>query len=91
MGFYITISKNPQLYKDYSLKKILLQSPQEQIVMLTGPQLCDLERGSEICIATPGRMLDFLEARKLNLNRCTFLILDEADRMLDMGFEPQIK
>ncbi|XP_067928273.1 uncharacterized protein [Watersipora subatra] len=56
-----------------------------------GPQLRDLERGSEICIATPGRLLDFLEAGKTNLRRCTYLVLDEADRMLDMGFEPQIR
>lgn len=56
-----------------------------------GPQLRDIERGAEICIATPGRMLDFLECRKINLNRCTYLVLDEADRMLDMGFEPQIR
>jgi len=55
------------------------------------PQLRDLERGSEIVIATPGRLLDFLEAGKTNLRRCTYLVLDEADRMLDMGFEPQIR
>ncbi|XP_063312219.1 probable ATP-dependent RNA helicase DDX5 [Pelobates fuscus] len=56
-----------------------------------GPQIRDLERGVEICIATPGRLIDFLEAGKTNLNRCTYLVLDEADRMLDMGFEPQIR
>ena len=56
-----------------------------------GPQLRDLERGAEICIATPGRLIDFLEMKKVNLKRCTYLVLDEADRMLDMGFEPQIK
>ncbi|KAK2711475.1 hypothetical protein QYM36_012592 [Artemia franciscana] len=56
-----------------------------------GPQLRDLERGSELCIATPGRMIDFLEAGKTNLRRCTYVVLDEADRMLDMGFEPQIR
>ncbi|KAG5346688.1 DDX5 helicase, partial [Acromyrmex charruanus] len=56
-----------------------------------GPQAHDLERGIEICIATPGRLIDFLEKGTTNLCRCTYLVLDEADRMLDMGFEPQIR
>merc|ERR1719480_574542 len=56
-----------------------------------GPQLRDIENGAEICIATPGRLIDFLEAGKMNLRRTTYLVLDEADRMLDMGFEPQIR
>jgi superfamily II DNA/RNA helicase len=56
-----------------------------------GPQLRDLERGCEVVIATPGRLIDFLEMGKTNLRRCTYLVLDEADRMLDMGFEPQIR
>lgn len=47
--------------------------------------------GVEICIATPGRLIDFLESNATNLRRCTYLVLDEADRMLDMGFEPQIR
>ncbi|XP_072398680.1 uncharacterized protein [Diabrotica undecimpunctata] len=56
-----------------------------------GPQARDLQRGIEICIATPGRLIDFLEKGSTNLERCTYLVLDEADRMLDMGFEPQIR
>ncbi|KZC13005.1 ATP-dependent RNA helicase p62 [Dufourea novaeangliae] len=56
-----------------------------------GSQARDLERGVEICIATPGRLIDFLERGTTNLRRCTYLVLDEADRMLDMGFEPQIR
>lgn len=56
-----------------------------------GGQARDLERGVEIVIATPGRLIDFLESGKTNLSRCTYLVLDEADRMLDMGFEPQIR
>lgn len=56
-----------------------------------GPQAKDLERGVEIVIATPGRLIDFLEKGTTNLARCTYLVLDEADRMLDMGFEPQIR
>jgi ATP-dependent RNA helicase DDX5/DBP2 len=56
-----------------------------------GQQIRDLARGSEICIATPGRLIDMLESGKTNLRRVTYLVLDEADRMLDMGFEPQIR
>ena len=56
-----------------------------------GPQIRDLRQGVEIVIATPGRLLDHLQARNTNLRRVTYLVLDEADRMLDMGFEPQIQ
>ncbi|KAL5112730.1 putative ATP-dependent RNA helicase DDX5 [Taenia crassiceps] len=56
-----------------------------------GPQHRDLLRGAEVCVATPGRLIDFLKTRATNLRRCTYLVLDEADRMLDMGFEPQIR
>jgi ATP-dependent RNA helicase DDX5/DBP2 len=56
-----------------------------------GPQIRDLQRGVEVCIATPGRLIDMLESGKTNLRRVTYLVLDEADRMLDMGFEPQIR
>lgn len=56
-----------------------------------GPQARDLERGVEVVIATPGRLIDFLERGITNMKRCTYLVLDEADRMLDMGFEPQIR
>ncbi|KAF8466425.1 P-loop containing nucleoside triphosphate hydrolase protein [Kalaharituber pfeilii] len=56
-----------------------------------GGQIRDLQRGVEVCIATPGRLIDMLESGKTNLRRVTYLVLDEADRMLDMGFEPQIR
>lgn len=51
----------------------------------------DLQEGVEIVIATPGRLIDFLETDRTNLKRVTYLVLDEADRMLDMGFEPQVR
>jgi ATP-dependent RNA helicase DDX5/DBP2 len=56
-----------------------------------GGQASQIRRGADIYIATPGRLLDFLKEGTVSLSRCTFLVLDEADRMLDMGFEPQIR
>eukprot|EP00929_Paragymnodinium_shiwhaense_P098621 TRINITY_DN600_c0_g2_i7.p1 TRINITY_DN600_c0_g2~~TRINITY_DN600_c0_g2_i7.p1 ORF type:complete len:559 (+),score=133.64 TRINITY_DN600_c0_g2_i7:128-1804(+) len=54
-------------------------------------QLRDMRKRPHLLVGTPGRLNDFLEARQLNLNDIRFLVLDEADRMLDMGFEPQIR
>lgn len=51
----------------------------------------DLRAGVEIVVATPGRFIDHLQQRNTALNRVSFVVLDEADRMLDMGFEPQIR
>ncbi|CAN4093657.1 unnamed protein product [Withania somnifera] len=56
-----------------------------------GPQLRELSRGVDIVVATPGRLNDILEMRRLSLGQVSYLVLDEADRMLDMGFEPQIR
>ena len=55
------------------------------------PQKREIRYGLEVCIATPGRLIDFVREKTINLDRVTFLVLDEADRMLDMGFEPQIR
>ncbi|KAM3966305.1 ATP-dependent RNA helicase p62 [Aphomia sociella] len=54
-------------------------------------QAATLQAGVDIVIATPGRLNDFLNSSTTNLSRCTYVVLDEADRMLDMGFEPQIR
>ncbi|CAL4951893.1 unnamed protein product [Urochloa decumbens] len=56
-----------------------------------GPQLRELDRGADIVVATPGRLNDILEMNRVSLRQVSYLVLDEADRMLDMGFEPQIR
>ncbi|KAG1347019.1 ATP-dependent RNA helicase-like protein DB10 [Cocos nucifera] len=59
-------------------------------VIFLGSSLRDLDRGVDVVVATPGRLNDILEMRRVSLRQVSYLVLDEADRMLDMGFEPQI-
>lgn len=67
----------------------------KQVVIFGGvsqnPQVNSLKRGVDIIIATPGRLLDLMNQRHVNLANVQTLVLDEADRMLDMGFIPDIK
>jgi ATP-dependent RNA helicase RhlE len=56
-----------------------------------GRQREDLKRGVDVAVATPGRLLDLLEQRTLTLRDVNVLVLDEVDRMLDMGFLPDVK
>ncbi|HUQ27430.1 MAG TPA: DEAD/DEAH box helicase [Usitatibacter sp.] len=55
------------------------------------PQIEEMKRGVEILVATPGRLLDLIGQKAVNLGKVQILVLDEADRMLDMGFIPDIK
>jgi len=56
-----------------------------------GPQLEAIRRGARLIVATPGRLEDYLSRRLVNLNGVRILVLDEVDRMLDMGFKPSIR
>lgn len=55
------------------------------------PQLDDLKKGPDIIVATPGRLVDHVERRSVNLSTVTELVIDEADHMLDLGFLPQVR
>lgn len=56
-----------------------------------GPQIKALEQGFEVIVATPGRFIDHMQSNRVDLSKVDYLVLDEADRMLDMGFRPQIE
>jgi ATP-dependent RNA helicase RhlE len=56
-----------------------------------GPQIQALKRGVDLVVATPGRLIDLMEQRHVDFNALQVLVLDEADRMLDMGFLPPIR
>ena len=83
----IQVSENVQAYSSHV--------PLRSTVVFGGvdikTQKPALMRGVEILVATPGRLLDHVESRNLMLNQVQALILDEADRMLDMGFMPDLK
>ena len=49
-----------------------------------------LRQGCEVIIATPGRLIDCLQKSYAVLNQCNYVVMDEADRMIDLGFEPQV-
>lgn len=55
------------------------------------PQTAELKRGVEVLVATPGRLLDHIEAKNAVLNQVEYVVLDEADRMLDIGFLPDLQ
>ena len=83
----IQISDNCQIYgKHLSLRQCVIFGGVSQ-----NPQVHYMSRGVDILIATPGRLLDLIQQGHVNLGRVSFLVLDEADRMLDMGFIRDIK
>ena len=82
-----------QVAQQYDVLRGRQLSPAAVVVggLAEGPQLAALRRGARLVVATPGRMEDFLDRKAIDLRSLRILVLDEADRMLDIGFLPAIR
>jgi ATP-dependent RNA helicase RhlE len=94
-GLIILPTRELALQVNETLKKIGSSFGLKTAILIggepIGKQIKALKLQPHIIIATPGRLIDHLETNKLDISRTGILVLDEADRMLDMGFAPQIK
>jgi len=81
------ISENFEIYGKYNKLAMALLIGGESF----GPQVEKLDRGVDVLIATPGRLIDHFERGRILLNGVKILVIDEADRMLDMGFIPDVE
>ena len=82
----IQISMEVEKYEYKKIKSVVVYGGAD-----VKPQVDAIKKGVEIIIATPGRFNDLVSRGVISLESITYVVLDEADRMLDMGFEPQIK
>ena len=94
LGLVLLPTRELALQIDAELHKIGSSLGLRTVVLIGGvpirPQIGSIRKNPHIIIATPGRLIDHLHQRTVNLKNVNILILDEADRMLDMGFLPQI-
>lgn len=95
IGLVVLPTRELALQVNETLKKIGTSIGLKTAILIGGEnigrQLMALRKEPHIIIATPGRLIDHLEKKSVNLSKTRVLVLDEADRMLDMGFAPQIK
>ncbi|MFH1745334.1 MAG: DEAD/DEAH box helicase [bacterium] len=94
-GLIVLPTRELAIQVDEELRKVCSRFGFKTVVLIGGayirPQIQTLRRNPRIIIATPGRLNDHLEHKTANLKNVKVVVLDEADRMLDMGFAPQIK
>ena len=95
IGLVILPTRELAIQVDEEIKKIGRAVGLRSAVLIGGAsmyaQIQAVKRRPHVLIGTPGRIIDHLEQKTIRLNEVSVLVLDEADRMLDMGFEPQIK
>ncbi len=95
MGLVLLPTRELALQVEETLHKIGSVFGLRTAVLIGGaamsPQIKALRGNPHVIVATPGRLIDHMEQKNVSLTKVNILVLDEADRMLDMGFEPQIK
>lgn len=84
------------LYAEAIQHETVLPNPKIRVMLCIGgvdlrPQMDLVRQGVHIAVATPGRLKDLLAKKRLNLDTCSYLCLDEADRMVDLGFEDDVR
>lgn len=94
-GLIVLPTRELALQVDETMRKIGKQLGLRTAVLIggasMGPQMSALRQDPHVIVATPGRLIDHLEQKNVHLGEVRIVVLDEADRMLDMGFMPQIK
>ncbi|MCX6702735.1 MAG: DEAD/DEAH box helicase [Candidatus Wolfebacteria bacterium] len=95
IGLVIAPTRELALQIDETLRKLATTLGLRTAVLIGGEsmygQIKDIRRNPQVIIATPGRLIDHLEQKNVSLQKVSVFVLDEADRMLDMGFAPQLK
>ncbi|MEK7452235.1 MAG: DEAD/DEAH box helicase, partial [Patescibacteria group bacterium] len=95
MGLILLPTRELALQVEEVLKRVGAAFGMRTAILIGGasmhPQIKDLRAKPHVIVATPGRLIDHMEQKYVSLKDVRILVLDEADRMLDMGFEPQIK
>ncbi|MBU1126508.1 MAG: DEAD/DEAH box helicase [Patescibacteria group bacterium] len=95
VGLILLPTRELAIQVEETLKKIAGKAGLRTAIIIGGinpyPQIKQLKAKPHIIVATPGRLIDHIEQKHISLSNVGMLVLDEADRMLDMGFEPQLK
>jgi ATP-dependent RNA helicase RhlE len=95
MGLVLLPTRELAIQVEETIKKVASPFGVRTAIIIGGtnirPQIKQLKAKPHIIIATPGRLIDHIEQKNISLSNVSILVLDEADRMLDMGFAPQLK
>jgi ATP-dependent RNA helicase RhlE len=94
-GLVLVPTRELAIQVDQALRDVMRPYHMSSVVLIGGanirPQISALQKKPRVIVATPGRLIDHLEQKTVHLKEVEILVLDEADRMLDMGFQPQVE